>query len=178
MAAARKWLRRVALALIAAAAASALAFPETLGLAVQLPLLAVYSVGRMFAAYALSLVFAIAYGTTMALNKKAAVIMLPVLDILQSVPILGFFPAALVFFAAFGAPYTRPGLGAFIAARGNAGDYLGIVLGLAVLAGVVLALDAFLWRPLSVWSERFRIETTGTGQPVPRVPSPYERLSW
>src|SRR2546425_8246429 len=100
MAAARKWLRRVALALIAAAAASALAFPETLGLAVQLPLLAVYSVGRMFAAYALSLFFAIAYGTTMALNKKAAVIMLPVLDILQSVPILGFFPAALVFFVA------------------------------------------------------------------------------
>src|SRR5256886_15082733 len=33
-----------------------------------------------------------------AANKRAAVIMLPVLDVLQSVPILGFFPAALVFF--------------------------------------------------------------------------------
>ena len=74
--------------------------PETAGLAVGLPLLALFSVARMFAAYALSLVFAIAYGTTMAVSKRAAVIMLPVLDILQSVPILGFFPAALVFFVA------------------------------------------------------------------------------
>ena len=36
----------------------------------------------------------------MALSKRAAVVMLPLLDILQSVPILGFFPAALVFFVA------------------------------------------------------------------------------
>ena len=269
MAASRKWLRLVALGLLVAGAGLAIAYPETAGLAVRLPLLALFSVARMFAAYALSLVFAIAYGTTMAVSKRAAVIMLPVLDILQSVPILGFFPAALVFFvAAFqghpiglelavvfliftsmawnmafgvyesittipedlkdaaasfalrdwlrlrrlvlpatvpklvynsmlswsngwfflvaseifsavgGATYRRPGLGAFIAEQGNAGDLGGILLGLAVLAGVVLALDALLWRPLSVWSERFHLETTGTGQPVPRLQSPYERLSW
>ncbi|TLZ56262.1 MAG: ABC transporter permease subunit, partial [Methanobacteriota archaeon] len=181
----------------------------------------------MVAAYLLALVFAIAYGTTMALSKRAAVIMLPLLDILQSVPILGFFPAALVFFVAtfqghpvgleiavifliftsmawnmafgvyesitsiptdledatrvfalrdwlrfrrlvfpamvpklvynsmlswsngwfflvaseiftaFGSTYVRPGLGAFIADRGNAGDIPGILVGIAVLAAVV-----------------------------------------
>src|SRR5256712_8891957 len=39
-------------------------------------------------------------GTSAATNKKAAVILVPILDVLQSVPILGFFPAALVFFVA------------------------------------------------------------------------------
>ena len=98
MVAARKAFRWVALGLITLAAAFVIAFPETAGLALQLPLLALYSVARMFAAYVLSLVFAIAYGTTMATNRKAAVVLLPLLDILQSVPILGFFPAALIFF--------------------------------------------------------------------------------
>ena len=40
----------------------------------------------------------------------------------------------------------------------------------------MLALDTFVWRPLGVWSERFRMETTG--HEVPRVPSPYERFRW
>src|SRR3989475_10190257 len=100
MAAARKWLRWVALVVIAAGAAVAIAFPEGAARAATLPLLAVFSLARMAAAYLLALVFAIAYGTTMALSKRAALVMLPLLDILQSVPILGFFPAALVFFVA------------------------------------------------------------------------------
>src|SRR3972149_5465088 len=37
-------------------------------------------------------------GPPAATNKRAAVVMLPLLDVLQSIPILGFFPAALVFF--------------------------------------------------------------------------------
>src|SRR2546421_8864714 len=53
---------------------------------------------------------------------------------------------------------------------------LPISLGVGVLAAVVLALDTFVWRPLGVWSERFRMETTG--HEVPRVPSPYERFRW
>src|SRR5205809_5701964 len=98
MAAARKWLRWVALLLIVTGAAFAIAYPESAARAATLPLLAVFSLSRMVAAYLLALMFAIAYGTTMALSKRAAIVMLPLLDILQSVPILGFFPAALVFF--------------------------------------------------------------------------------
>src|SRR5947199_1091277 len=259
-------LRILAGIVVLAATAVAILNPPAAINAIQLPLFALFSTTRMVLAYLLSLVFAITYGATAATNKKAAVIMLPVLDVLQSVPILGFFPAALVFFVAtfqgspvgielavvfliftsmawnmafgvyealttipvdleaaaasfglrgmlrfrhlalpaaipklvyhsilswsngwfflvasetftaFGGTYTRPGLGSFIANAGLVGDSAGIAIGIGVLAAVVVALDTFLWRPLGVWSERFRMETTG--HEVPRVPSPYERLRW
>src|SRR3990170_7428194 len=98
MAGLRKRFRWVALALVALAVGVATLFPAQAAAALKLPLLAVYSVSRMVAAYLLALVFAVAYGTTAATNKRAAVVMLPLLDVLQSIPILGFFPAALVFF--------------------------------------------------------------------------------
>jgi len=262
----RGWLRILAGIAILIAIVVAIVIPQAAWKAAQLPLLALFSTTRMVLAYLLSLVFAITYGTTAATNKKAAVIMLPVLDVLQSVPILGFFPAALVFFVAtfqgspvgielavvfliftsmawnmafgvyealttipvdleaaaasfglrgmlrfrllafpaaipklvynsilswsngwfflvasetftaFGGTYTRPGLGSFIANAGLVGDNAGIAIGIGVLAAVVVALDTFVWRPLGVWSERFRMETTG--REVPRVPSPYERFRW
>ncbi|TLZ82939.1 MAG: ABC transporter permease subunit, partial [Methanobacteriota archaeon] len=87
-----------------------------------------------------------------------------------------FFLVASETFTAFGGTYTRPGLGSFIANAGLVGDSAGIAIGIGVLAAVVVALDTFLWRPLGVWSERFRMETTG--REVPRVPSPYERFRW
>src|SRR3989454_405586 len=87
-----------------------------------------------------------------------------------------FFLVASETFTAFGGTFTRPGLGSFITNAGIAGDSTGIALGVGVLAAVVLALDTFVWRPLGIWSERFRMETTG--HEVPRVPSPYERFRW
>jgi NitT/TauT family transport system permease protein len=233
----------------------------------ELPFLALASLSRMVAAYLLALVFAIAYGHAAATNKRASVVLLPLLDVLQSIPILGFFPAALIFFvatfhghpvgielavvfliftsmawnmafgvyeslttiphdleeaaasfglrgwlrfrhlafpaaipklvynsilswtngwfflvasevfSAAGTEFQRPGLGAYIALAGRAGDAASIAVGIAVLAAVVLALDIFLWRPLSAWSERFRMETA-TGREVPHVPGPYERFRW
>src|SRR3989442_8616690 len=77
------------------------------------------------------------------------------------------------------ASYVRPGLGSFIYLAGQRGDIGGIAIGIAALATVVLLLDVILWRPMSVWSERFRIETTATGERASlHVPSPYERLRW
>ena len=64
----------------------------------SLPYYIMRSLIRMFAAYGLSLVFAFAYGYLAATNKRRETIMIPVLDILQSVPILGFFPVAVSFF--------------------------------------------------------------------------------
>lgn len=267
MALSRKRLQAVALALVLVAAVVVLLFPEKAAQAAQIPLLALYSSIRMFAAYVLSLVFAIAYGTAAATNKRAGAVLLPILDVLQSVPILGFFPAALLFFInafpgnpvgtefaiifliftsmawnmAFGVyealttlPHdledasnvfgmkewlrfrrlsfpatvpklvynsmlswtvgwfylvaseaiqagtetlTRPGLGSFIFARGQAGDTASIAIGIGTLAAVVLILDTFLWRPLSAWSERFRMDTTAAGE-VTHIPGPYERLRW
>lgn len=64
----------------------------------DLPIYAVKSFLRMSCAYALSLIFSVSYGILAATSKKREAIMLPILDILQSVPILGFFPAAVFFF--------------------------------------------------------------------------------
>ncbi|HYT00538.1 MAG TPA: ABC transporter permease subunit, partial [Thermoplasmata archaeon] len=245
--------------------AAALLNPSSALDAVQLPLLGAFSTARMVVAYLLSLVFAIVFGHTAATNKKASIVMLPLLDVLQSIPILVFFPAALLFFVATfhgnpigiefavvfliftsmawnmafgvyeslttipqdleaaatsfgltgwlrfrllafpavipklvynsilswtngwfflvaseifsgnGAEFQRPGLGAFIAIAGRNGDVPSIAIGLAVLAAIVLALDVFVWRPLSVWSERFRIDAVAReGAKIPR----YEPFRW
>ena len=57
-----------------------------------------YSLLRQFAALILSYFFAIPYGIAAARSRRAESVMLPILDILQSVPILGFFPVAVLFF--------------------------------------------------------------------------------
>jgi NitT/TauT family transport system permease protein len=56
------------------------------------------SFGRMLCAYALSLGFALAYGYIAASNRPAERVLMPTLDILQSVPIIGFFPVVLLVF--------------------------------------------------------------------------------
>ncbi len=58
-----------------------------------------YSFTRMLAAYALSLAFSLAYGYYAATRRGGERVMIPVLDILQSVPILGFFPFAVAVLA-------------------------------------------------------------------------------
>ena len=53
---------------------------------------------RMLAAMGLSLLFTFTYATWAAKNRRAEVILIPLLDILQSVPILGFISVTVVFF--------------------------------------------------------------------------------
>jgi len=267
MALTRRELRIAAAGLVALAVLVAILVPSAALKAGHLALLALFSTIRMALAFILSLVFAIFYGTAAATNKRAGEILIPVLDILQSVPILAFFPPALLFFyyslggsavgeefavifliftsmswnMAFGVyealttlpgdlkeaatvfgvrdwlrfrrlffpstipklvynsmlswtvgwfylvaseaittggkDFTRPGLGSFIGTAGQQGDLPSIVLGIGALAVVVLLLDTFLWRPLSVWSERFRMEQTAGG-PVTHAGTGYERLRW
>jgi NitT/TauT family transport system permease protein len=62
----------------------------------HLPLYAFYSVVRIFFAYALSLVFAIAYGYTAAYNKRLETLLIATLDILQSIPVLSFLPGVML----------------------------------------------------------------------------------
>jgi len=52
---------------------------------------------RMIAAYAISLVFSISLGIFIAHHRKAYTILFPILDILQSIPILAFLPFAVIF---------------------------------------------------------------------------------
>lgn len=61
-----------------------------------LPWYTLLSVGRMLAAYLLSLVFTLIYGRMAAYNRRAESILMPLLDVLQSVPILSFLPVVLL----------------------------------------------------------------------------------
>jgi NitT/TauT family transport system permease protein len=56
------------------------------------------SLMRMLAAYALSIVFSFTVGILILHSKKAHSFIFPILDVLQAVPIFGFFPFALLFF--------------------------------------------------------------------------------
>src|SRR5580658_3199176 len=65
---------------------------------VNLPFYAARTTLRMFAALALSLVFTFTYATWAAKSARAEKLLVPILDILQSVPILGFISITVVFF--------------------------------------------------------------------------------
>jgi NitT/TauT family transport system permease protein len=66
----------------------------------NLPAYAARTTLRMLIAMALSLLFTFTYATLAAKNKRAERLLVPLLDILQSVPILGFISITVVFFMA------------------------------------------------------------------------------
>ncbi|MBU1197192.1 ABC transporter permease subunit [Candidatus Micrarchaeota archaeon] len=255
----------IALIIVALFVASrAVAFPVPSELA-ALPILAFFSLYRMTAAYILALLFSVVYGYYAATHMKAGKIMIPLLDVMQSVPILGFFPAAvfflitafqgsaigielaaifliftsqvwnmtfgvyeslttlpkelkqvaenfglrrLLFFEKLVFPATipklvynstiswangwyfliaseiislgsiqhkLPGLGSYLVETTAAGDLGGTFAGLSVLIAIILALDLLIWRPLTVWSEKFRIETSAGAKPTSGV---YRFFKW
>ena len=68
--------------------------------AYAIPYDAFRSMLRMSSAYLLSVIFSIVYGYSMYANRSTEKVLQPLLDILQSVPILGFFPFAILLFVA------------------------------------------------------------------------------
>ena len=66
----------------------------------RLPYYALRSVMRMFIALFCSLIFTFTVGTLAAKNKRAERILIPVIDILQSVPVLGYLSFTVVGFLA------------------------------------------------------------------------------
>jgi NitT/TauT family transport system permease protein len=221
-----------------------------------LPLYAAFSTARMAAAYVLSMLFTLVYGYAAANNRRAERIMMPLLDVLQSVPILSFLPVVLLSFSAimpegiavglasivliftsqawnltfawyqslttipnelreanaifrfngwlrlktlelpFAAisliwnsmmswaggwffvmaaeifavgdrDFRLAGLGSYLQTAANKGDTRAIFWGIIALVLVVVGLDQFVWRPLLVWAERFKLEMV-TGETEPR----------
>ncbi len=66
--------------------------------AADLPYYALRTVMRMLAAMAASLLFTFAFATLAAKSRRAGAVLVPLLDILQSVPILGFLSFTIAFF--------------------------------------------------------------------------------
>jgi len=61
-----------------------------------LPAYAGYSLLRMAVAYLLSLLFALIYGYVAAYHARAERVMIPLLDVLQSIPVLSFLPGVML----------------------------------------------------------------------------------
>ncbi len=74
-----------------------------------LPLYTLLSLSRGFAAYVLSLAFTLVYGTIAAHDRRAEKVMLPLLDIGQGIPVLGFLPGLVLGMVAL-FPKTNVGL--------------------------------------------------------------------
>ncbi len=75
----------------------------------NLPYYALNSIFRIIVAYILSLIFAIWYGYTANKSRLNEQIMIPLLDILQSIPVLSFLPGVTLFMIAL-FPGSRIGL--------------------------------------------------------------------
>ncbi|HXZ25346.1 MAG TPA: ABC transporter permease subunit [Nitrospiria bacterium] len=216
-----------------------------------LPFDALLSFGRMTAAYGLSLLFSLSVAYAAVSNRWAERIIIPAIDLLQSIPVLGFFPAVVFLFIsatsgghrvalefscifliftsqawniAFGVyeswstlpreaieatqayglrgwlgfrrvywpaclprliynsiaswsagwyfliaceiitigplNYELPGLGNFLVHAAEEGRTDLLLAGLGALLTIVIAMELLLWRPLSVWSTKFRYELT------------------
>ena len=61
-----------------------------------LPKYAMFSVLRIAAAYFISLAFTLVYGYIAAYNARAEKFMVPLLDTLQSIPVLSFLPGVML----------------------------------------------------------------------------------
>ncbi|MGH6838136.1 MAG: ABC transporter permease [Methylocella sp.] len=78
-----------------------LSVPESMAVSLdymRLPYYAMRTTLRMFTAIAASLVFTFVYATLAAKSRRAALVLIPLLDVLQSVPILGFLSFTVTFF--------------------------------------------------------------------------------
>ena len=70
-----------------------------------LPAYTFYSLVRGLVAYVLSLAFTLVYALWAAKDRRAETVLIPLLDILQSIPVLGFMPGVvLALVALFPAP--------------------------------------------------------------------------
>lgn len=216
----------------------------------ELPYYAGRSLLRMFVALVLSVGFTFGYATAAARLRRTEKILLPALDILQSVPVLGFLSVTITGFIAlfpgsqlglecasifaiftsqawnmtfafhhslvsqprdldeasrllrlsrwqrfwrvdvpsgmiplvwngmmsFGGgwffltasealsvnnqKFALPGIGAYVATASEEGDLGKVLLAVGTMVVLVVGVNVLFWRPLTAWSERFRIENS------------------
>ncbi len=213
-----------------------------------LPKYTLLSLARGFCAYGLSLIFTLIYGTIAAHNHRAERVMIPALDILQSIPVLGFLPGLVIamvnlfpnsemglevacvvmiftaqvwnmtfsfhgslrnipqplrevarlqrfsgwqVFSRLELPssmiglvwnsmmsmaggwfflmvneafqlgdkdYRLPGIGSYMKEAVNQGNSRAMLAAVVAMVLMILAVDQLFWRPIVVWSQRFRME--------------------
>jgi len=220
----------------------------------SLPKYTFFSLARGIAAYVLSLIFTLVYGTIAAHNRRAEKVMIPALDVLQSIPVLGFLPSlvlamialfpsreigleiaciVMIFtaqawnmaFSFFGSlrniptplrevakvnrlgwwrvfrilevpasmiglvwnsmmsmaggwffltvneaftlgdrDFRLPGVGSYMAEAINDGNTRAMIAAVVAMIVMIVAVDQLFWRPVVVWSERFKVEETSEAE--------------
>src|SRR5439155_435805 len=116
-----------------------------------LPRYTLYSLSRGVLALVISYLFALGFGWAAAKSRAAERLLLPLLDILQSIPVLGFLP----------------GLGPYMAVALDEGNLRAAGLAITAMVVMIVCVDQLLWRPLVVWVEKFRLDESGDGGPAP-----------
>ncbi len=219
-----------------------------------LPGYTLLSLSRGLAAYVLSLAFTLVVGTLAARSRRAERVLIPMLDIGQGIPVLGFLPGLVLGMVALfprtnvglelacvvmiftgqvwnmafsfygslkavptemyevarlngfsrwktfrtvelpsaviglvwnsmmsmaggwffltvneafvlgGRDFRLPGVGSYMAVAIERGDTRAMVWAVVAMTVMIVAVDQLLWRPLVVWSQKFRVEETGSGE--------------
>jgi len=70
-----------------------------------------------------------------------------------------FFLIAIESFTLGDKNFNLPGLGSYLDKAANEGNFGAIGWGLAVLIGVIIAIDFFIWQPLIAWVEKFKYQS-------------------
>jgi NitT/TauT family transport system permease protein len=70
-----------------------------------------------------------------------------------------FFLIAIESFTLGDKNFNLPGLGSYLGKAANEGNFGAIGWGLAVLIGVIIAIDIFIWQPLIAWVEKFKYQS-------------------
>ncbi len=233
-----------------------------------LPGYTLLSLSRGLAAYLLSLVFTLVYGTVAAHSRRAERVMIPLLDIGQGIPVLGFLPGLVLgmvalfprtnvglelacilmiftgqvwnmVFSFYGSlrsvptelkevarihrfgwwkdfrtvevssaviglvwnsmmsmaggwffltvteaftlgdrDFRLPGVGSYMAVAIEKGDKSAMAWAIFAMTLMILAVDQLLWKPLVAWSQRFRQEEIGGGEPPRSWVLDLLRQSW
>ncbi|MEG4228651.1 ABC transporter permease subunit [Microcoleus sp. N9_B2] len=69
-----------------------------------------------------------------------------------------FFLIAIESFTLGDKNFNLPGLGSYLGKAASEGNFGAIGWGLAVLIGVIIAIDFFIWQPLIAWVEKFKYQ--------------------
>lgn len=81
-----------------------------------------------------------------------------------------FFLISIESFELGNRDFRLPGLGSFLAAAAEAGDYSAILAGLGVVVAIIVVIDFFIWQPLIAWSTKFTYGSPSNIAPRPRSP--------
>ena len=75
-----------------------------------------------------------------------------------------FYLIACEMFVLRNQDFRIPGLGSYLQTAANAADTRAMIWGLAVMIGVIVAMDQLIWRPVIAWAEKFKFEQIAGSQ--------------